>query len=156
MTQSKPNYESSRRKFLRTTGFIGGTVALGGLATGSVAADASNPPGLPGRIYADCRMFATKDATDLPPPRGNNAHSFDEIYHFTNGASGQLDVAEAAPGEEGFNGGRWSVTVVEWTINNPPVVCSDDEVHTHEAMGHINVIEEGARYFECPVVPLHE
>lgn len=154
MKDMKSTYETSRRRFVRATTIIAGTAALGGMATGTALADASDAPALPGRIYADGRMFATKDATDLPPPTGNNAHSFDEIFHFTNGASGQLDVAEAAPGERDFNGGRWSVTVVEWTIADPPVVKSDDEVHAHAAMGHIDVIAEGARYFECPVVPL--
>jgi hypothetical protein len=63
-----------------------------------------------------------------------------------------LDVGEAAPGDKDFNGGRWAVTVVEWTIDDPPVVRSDDAVHAH--MADIAVIEEGARYFQCPVVPL--
>lgn len=149
-----PDQTSSRRRFLRTTSAIAGALALGTAATGSATADASDPPALPGRIYADGDVFATKDATDLPPPSGDNAHSFDEIYHFTNGADGQLDVAEAAPGEHDFNGGRWSVTVVEWTVADPPVVTSDDEVHAHAS--DITVLEEGARYFECPVVPLRD
>lgn len=156
-TMKPPNRtcDPSRRRVLQSTGAVVGGLALGVSAIGSAAADPSNGHGLPGRIYADGRTFATRDNGDLPPPRGNNAHSYDEIYHFTNGAPGQLDVGEAAPGEQDFNGGRWSVTIVEWTINDPPVVKSDDEVHAHEAMGHINVIEEGARYFLCPVVPIN-
>ena len=156
MTQPNRRSHPSRRRFLQTTGVVAGGIALGVTATGSAAAGASNSPALPGRIYADGRLFATRDNGDLPPPSGNNAHSYDEIYHFTNGADGQLDVGEAAPGEQDFNGGRWSVTVVEWTISDPPVVKSDDEVHAHEALGHIEVIEEGARYFQCPVVPIQE
>ncbi|WP_137285503.1 twin-arginine translocation signal domain-containing protein [Halorussus salinisoli] len=152
MTKSNQTPNPTRRRFLRTTGVVTGALTLGITATGSSVADPSNNPALPGRVYADGRTFATKDATDLPPPKGNNEHSFDEIYHFTNGASGQLDVAEAAPGEQDFNGGRWSVTVVEWTISDPPVVKSDDEVHAHS--NDIDVVEEGARYFECPLVPL--
>lgn len=152
MTRPNRTFEPTRRRFLRTTGAVTGALALGITATGSGAADPSNNPALPGRVYADGRTFATKDATDLPPPKGNNEHSFDEIYSFTNGAPGQLDVAEAAPGERDFNGGRWSVTVVEWTIDDPPVVKSDDEVHAHAS--DIRVLAEGARYFECPLVPL--
>ena len=150
--QTPPN--SSRRRFLRTTGAVSGALALGSVAAGNALADASNNPALPGRVFADGRTFATRGVTDLPEPTGNNAHSYDEIYHFTNGADGQLDVAEAAPGEQEFNGGRWSVTVVEWTIEDPPVVKSDEEVHHYESQGKISVVERGARYFECPLVPL--
>lgn len=152
MRQPNRKRESSRRGFLRTVGLVASAVTLGGVATGTAAADASNNPAMPGRVYADGRKFATRGVTDLPPPKDGNEHSFDEIYHFTNGASGQLDVAEAAPGEHDFNGGRWSVTVVEWNITDPPVVTSDDEVHAHSS--DITVIAEGARYFECPLIPL--
>lgn len=147
-------HDWNRRRFLRTTGIVAGALALGGAATGSAAAGASNNPALPGRVYADGRTFATRDLTDLPPPSGGNEHSFDEIYVFVNGADGQFGVAEAAPGEPDFNGGRWSVTLVEWTIDDPPVVKSDDEVHAHSE--YIDVLQEGARYFECPLVPLGE
>lgn len=151
MTQDN-THDWDRRRFVRTTGIVAGALALGGVTTGSALADASNNPAMPGRVYADGRMFATRGLTDLPPPSDGNEHSFDEIYHFVNGAEGQLDVAEAAPGEQDFNGGRWSVTVVEWTIENPPVVKSDDAVHAHA--DYISVLQEGARYFECPLVPL--
>jgi hypothetical protein len=154
MTRQNRTDGPTRRRFLRTTGVVTGALALGVTATGSAAADPSNSPALPGRIYADGRLFATKDATDLPPPKGNNEHSFDELYVFVNGAEGQHAVSEAAPGERDFNGGRWSVTRVEWTVSDPPVVRSDDEVHAHA--DDIEVLEEGARYFECPLVPLKE
>lgn len=154
MAQPNPTTDSSRRRFLRLASTAAGAIAVGGVATGTAAADASNNPAMPGRVYADGRTFATRGLTDLPPPKGNNVHSFDEIYHFTNGAEGQLDVAEAAPGERDFNGGRWSVTMVEWTIDDPPVVKSDDEIHEHAE--YITVLQEGARYFECPLVPLEE
>lgn len=144
--------DTTRRRFLRTTGAVAGALALGAGAAGSAAADASNNPAMPGRVYADGHTFATRGLTDLPPPKEGNEHSFDEIYHFTNGAEGQLDVAEAAPGERDFNGGRWSVTVVEWTVPDPPVVTSDEGVHAHA--DDITVLAEGARYFECPLVPL--
>jgi hypothetical protein len=153
MTDSNQRPRPTRRRFVRTAGVVAGALALGPTAS-TVAADPSNNPALPGRVYADGRTFATKDATDLPPPRDGNEHSFDEIYHFVNGAAGQLDVAEAAPGERDFNGGRWSVTRVEWTIDSPPVVRSDDEIHA--LSDDIEVLEEGARYFECPLVPLDD
>ena len=154
MTNTNRTTDRSRRRFLRSTGLLAGTIALGGVAVGPVTADASNSPALPGRVYADDRLFATRDATDLPPPSDGNEHSFDEIYVFQgDSAEGQFPVAEAAPGEQDFNGGRWSVTVVEWTTD-PVLVTSDDDIHAREAAGEISVVAEGARYFECPLVQL--
>lgn len=154
MTRPTETTDPTRRRFLRTTGLLAGAVALGGFGPGSAVADASNAPGLPGRIYADDRLFATKDATDLPPPRGNNHHSFDVIYAFDGSAhQDQFPVAEAAPGERDFNGGRWAVTLVEWTTT-PSLVTNDEDVQDLIMSGDLNVIAEGARYFECPVVPL--
>lgn len=153
---TKPHAESdpTRRSVLRTTGLLVGGLTLGVGATSGVAADASNNPAMPGRVYANGQKFATRGLTELPPPKGRNDHSFDEIYHFTNGATGQLDVADAAPGERDFNGGRWSVTVLEWSISDPPIVTSDEAIMAHWA--DIEVMQEGARYFECPLVPLKE
>jgi hypothetical protein len=152
---NEPNQPAdvTRRRFVRATGLVAGTLALGTTTTGTVAADASNNPAKPGRIYAGGRLFATADVADLPPPQGNNAHSYDELYVFEGDvADGQVPVSEAAPGEQDFNGGRWSVTRVEWTIDNPPLVTS--AAAAHDNSDDIHVIEEGARYFECPLIPL--
>lgn len=149
MTPHQQTDGVSRRRVL---GLTAGALAVGGLAIEPVAAGAENNPAMPGRIYADGEMFATRGLTDLPPPTEDNEHSFDVIYHFTNGAEGQLDVGEAAPGDRDFNGGRWAVTVLEWTIQDPPVVTSHEAVHMH--WDDIDVVQVGARYFECPLVPL--
>lgn len=149
MNRTNPPNQT-RRGFLRRTGAVTGALALGVTATGIASADSTDHPAFPGRIYADSRLFATRDLTDLPAPNDNSEDSFDEIYVFANGADGQLPVAEAAPGESDYNGGRWSVTVVEWTMADPPVLTSDDAIHDH--IDYITVVEEGARYFECPLV----
>lgn len=49
--------------------------------------------------------------TDLSNTRAP-AHSFDTIYAFS-GAQ-DLNVAEAAPGDADYNGGRWRVQVVDY------------------------------------------
>lgn len=153
MTRQHTTPDPTRRRFLRTTGALASALALGVTATGSAAADASNNPEFGGRIYADDRTFATKGVTDLPPPT-NNENSFDELYVFQGAtAADQLPVAEAAPGEQDYNGGRWSVTVVEWTTT-PTLLTSDDAVHAAEMAGHLDVVAEGVRYFECPLVAL--
>jgi hypothetical protein len=42
---------------------------------------------------------------------GAPAHSFDTIYEFF---GAQLNVATAAPGDPGYNGGRWLVQGLDW------------------------------------------
>lgn len=106
-TPVPPTDGPSRRSFLRTTGVVAGGLALGVAATGSAAADASNNPAMPGRLYAADEVWGTSVLTALPPSTGNNADSFDKFFVVTNGVSGQLNVGEAAPGEQDFNGGRW-------------------------------------------------
>ena len=121
------------------------------LAVGPAAAN----PAFPGRVVADGTDFATRDLTDLPAPNGNNAHSFDTLYVVQNGVADQLAVAEAAPAETDYNGGRWAVTVVAWTDGaTPHELTSDDEVHQALADGDLEIIHEGVRYFESPLVPI--
>ncbi|KAB1188151.1 MULTISPECIES: hypothetical protein [Haloferax] len=154
MQENTNSGASTRRRFLRTTGVVAGALTLGVSAAGTAAADASNNPAKPGRIYADDRLFATADVTDLPKPNGRNDHSFDELYVFVDGS--QHAVTEAAPGERDFNGGRWSVTTVEWKESPTETVTNDDRLHELEASGDIVVIAEGVRYFECPMIPLND
>jgi hypothetical protein len=138
---------------------------LGGLAlwAGSVLAEA---PNFGPALYADGATYGTKGTTALPAPRPENRHSFDALYVITNSnnPAGQLPVAEAAPGNPAYNGGRWFTHTVEWTASGfmahgiVPVLKSADEVHDHEALGHL-VITEGSFpegppvYFQCPVLP---
>jgi len=106
-------------------------------------------------IYADGEVWATKGLADLPPPNGHNSQSFDKLFSFVNGAAGQLPVAEAAPGNLAYNGGRWNLQLVMWTIPNPPVVTSYDEIEMHDALGDLE-IGPGNRYFECPLLPVKQ
>lgn len=109
-------------------------------------------------IYADGQAWGTKGLSDLPAPNGRNDQSFDILYSFTNGAPGQLAVAEAAPGP-GYNGGRWNVMTATWTdaalaeLGELPVLMSDDEVLAHAAAGHIELASAN-RYFLCPLLPV--
>lgn len=126
-------------------------VATLALASGSAAAN----PALPGRIYADGDVFATRGVPDLPAPTDGNAHSFDVLYTFEGGADGQQTVAEAAPGERDFDGGRWAVTVVEWTDDaTPSSLTGDEDVQDAIDEGDLRVVTVGADYFECPLVPI--
>lgn len=113
-------------------------------------------------VYAGGDTFRTKDAADLPAPTGNNAHSYDAIHPFVDTAhADQFPVAEAAPREPGFNGGRWAVTRVAWTDDglaamggSPTLVTSSSQLYDLVDLGHIEVIDASPiRYFLCPLVP---
>lgn len=104
-------------------------------------------------IYADGVAWGTKGTTDLPAPNAHNRQSFDGLYKFTNGVEGQLPVAEAAPGNPAYNGGRWIEYFVTWNVTPP-----DDPITSFESLsswmvsGDVTVVESGS-YFQCPLLP---
>jgi len=126
----------------------------------------AGPPNFGPALYADGETYGTKGTTVLPAPNDYNRQSFDVLYVTTNSnnPAGQLSVAEAAPGNPAYNGGRWFTHTVEWTADGflahgiVPILKSADEVHYHEQLGHL-VITPGSFpdgppvYFQCPVLP---
>jgi len=121
----------------------------------SLSVCAAGPDFFTPAIYADGQAFTTKGVANLPPPNGHNSKSFDKLFRFLNGAEGQLPVAEAAPGNPDYNGGRWNLQLVTWTIGSPPLVTSYDEIEMYEGTGEL-VIVSGNTYFECPLLPLKQ
>lgn len=103
-------------------------------------------------IYADGEAWGTKGNGDLPAPTENNRQSFDGLYKFTNGAEGQLPVAEAAPGNTDYNGGRWIEYFVTWNVEAQHIT-SFDELQDHIDAGDVTVVESG-NYFQCPLLPV--
>jgi len=82
--------------------------------TAALAAPALALPGKPDfndHIFADGQAYGTKVVAMLPTPNGKNMQSFDKLFIITNGLEGQLPVAEAAPGNSDYNGGRWYTAV---------------------------------------------
>src|SRR5215212_7735918 len=74
------------------------------LATTAMAAGAGGVTGP--AFYVDGQLYRTVNTpTDLSGT-GAPASSFDTIYDF---GGLQPNVATAAPGDQGFNGGRWQV-----------------------------------------------
>ncbi len=67
-----------------------------------------------GTIY---RTVATP--TDLSGT-GAPSHSYDTIYEFS---GAQLNVATAAPGDAGYNGGRWMVHGLDWNTSYEDAVA---------------------------------
>ena len=136
----------------------------------TVAVPAFADPGKPDfapHVYADGEAWGTKATTTLPAPRGNNLHSFDKLFVFTNGAEGQLPVGEAAPGNRAYNGGRWLTWTATWIEPLPhpkPVLTSYDgggpsSIMFHANLGHF-ILTPGSPeggpppYFQCPLLPV--
>ena len=120
-------------------------------------------------LWGDGELWATKGVATLPPPNGRNNQSFDVLYVIinSNNPMGQLPVAEAAPRNFHYNGGRWFTHTVEWTESGfdahgtVPVLTSQEDVLLHYDLGHL-IITPGSPdpvlgppdYFECPLLPL--
>ena len=136
---------------LRKISFIVMVLALGLVMAVPAFADRGKPDFSAG-VFADGEAWGTKATTTLPGPNGKNDQSFDEIFVFANGAAGQLPVAEAAPGNPHYNGGRWSVYVATWNVE-PVLLTSYDEVMSHVQNGDI-ILEDAEVYFQCPLLPV--
>ena len=134
----------------------------------SLAGVLSANPGKPDfspALYGDGEVWGTKGAAALPAPNGRNNQSFDKLFVFVNGAPGQLPVAEAAPRNRAYNGGRWFTHTAMWTTagmtaHNPlPVLMSYEEIQLHEGLGHLAIAPGSPSggppaYFECPLLPV--
>jgi hypothetical protein len=135
------------------------------LTAGAALADPGKPNFMPS-LYADGDVYGTKGTTTLPAPTANNLQSFDVLYAVSNSNNpeGQLPIAEAAPGNPEYNGGRWFTHTVEWTAQGfathgiVPVLTSQEDVLQHDSLGEL-VVTPGsfpggpAVFFECPVLP---
>lgn len=116
-------------------------------------------------VYADGEAWGSTFTTVLPAVKPQTAQSYDKLFAFVNGAAGQLAVAEAAPGNRNYNGGRWYVHTAMWTAAGVaayatlPVLKSYDEVQYQMSMGYL-VIAPGSPmggpppFFQCPLLPV--
>ena len=111
-------------------------------------------------FYVDGQLYRTVGTpTDLSAT-GAPDHSFDTIYDF---GGLQLNVATAAPGDAGYNGGRWRVhglsftnyaaAVSQFDANGSGNLDSAAEVQAALAAGaatDLGVVKS----FVCPVIKL--
>lgn len=124
-------------------------------------------PSFDAALWADGELWATTAVTRIPSPRGNDRQSFDALYVITNSnhPGGQLPVAEAAPRNPLFNGGRWFTHTVTWTPagfdahGTVPILTSRADVLLHAGLGHLEITEGSPpdgppAYFECPLLPV--
>jgi len=144
----------------RPTRVVGAVVAgVAGLALG-LASPASAGVGGPA-FYVDGEFYRTVGTpTDLSRT-GAPAHAWDVIYDF---GGVQANVAEAAPGDTDYNGGRWQVhaltfpsgyaaAVASGDLDGDGVLDSAEEVQAALAAG--TAVDGGVvRQFECPAIPL--
>lgn len=114
-------------------------------------------------FYVDGQLYRTVGTPTGFSSTGAPDHSFDTIYAFP-ASAGQPNVATAAPGDPGFNGGRWRVQVLSFT-NYPAALAaydangsgdfdSDEEVLAAIAGGAATTSPGPS--FECPVIPLSQ
>jgi hypothetical protein len=125
-----------------------------GSATATGAGGVTGPA-----FYVDGQLYRTVNTpTDLTGT-GAPAHSFDTIYAF---GGLQPNVATAAPGEAGYNGGRWHVQILAFPSgyaaavasadsNSSNDIDSDEELNAAFVAGTATVSGSGPS-FVCPVI----
>lgn len=138
-------------------------LALLGLALLSTSVYAGGSTRVAQAIWAHGELYDTviTPTSFIAPPE----HSTDIIYSFMmSGLSGQRSVAESAPRDPEYNGGRWNVQMVVFTpagiaAHDPDgngivnfELTNAEDVLAHEALGHI-IINDANFYFECPLLP---
>ena len=112
-------------------------------------------------FYVDGQVYRLVDTlTDLSRT-GAPTHAWDVIYEFF---GAQLNVAEAAPGDTDYNGGRWQVhglvfpngsaaAVADGDTDGDGVLDSTAEVSAAPTAG--GAIDTGIiKQFEYPAIPL--
>ena len=136
-------------------------VAVLGVAGAAMAAGSGGVSGP--SIYVDGTLYRTVGTpTDLSNT-GAPDSSFETIYDF---GGVQPNVAEAAPGDPGFRGGRWQVHALSFNTSYAATVAA----HDSNGSGNLDSTAEidaaladpglgGAtdlgvvKLFECPVIP---
>ncbi|MGM0385742.1 MAG: hypothetical protein ACQERF_07165 [Actinomycetota bacterium] len=132
------------------------------IAAGALALPAAASAGVTGpAFWVDGAMYRTvATPTDLSHT-GAPAHSFDVIYDL---GAHQANVANAAPGDRDYNGGRWMVHAVTFPggyaaalasgdADGDGVLDSDHELMMAMAAG--DAVDGGVvAQFVCPVIPL--
>lgn len=138
-------------------------IALLAVSLTAAAAYAGGATRASNAIWAHDELYDTviTPTSFVAPPE----HSTDIIYSFMmSGLMGQRSVADNAPRDPSYNGGRWSVRMVTFTPLGVSVhdqdndgyvdfeLTNDSQVLEHEALGHL-VINDANFYFECPMLP---
>ena len=119
----------------------------------AMAAPAFALPGKPsstGVIYADGDLYRSKAAANLPAPNDHNLQSYDMLVAI----DGQPPVAEAAPGDTNYNGGRWYAVSAAWIGGMPVLITSFDQLMSEVDAGHVVIDTSNPGFVECPLLRL--
>jgi hypothetical protein len=88
---------------------------------------------------------------DFGPIKLRPGNKVAPIWVFTNGAAGQRNVIDVAPGDRGYSP-LWRVVMVTWTDDaNPRVLRSASQVRAAAAGGEVTLKRTGT-VVNCPVV----
>lgn len=98
-----------------------------------------------GTIYAHDMMYQTIATPATLPNQGN----FDTIYVL---GEPYANVADAAPGDMNYNGGRWEVRPIEWLTISPKQFTNAEDIRAAAMAGQIAIGDVVTR-FECPLIP---
>lgn len=111
-------------------------------------------------FYVDGEQYRTVGTPTDFTGTGAPDHSFDTIYAI----DGQPNVATAAPGDDGYNGGRWRVHALSFDDYAAAVDAVDandsgdidSAAEVHDALTQGLATDDGVvRSFLCPVIPAH-
>lgn len=143
------------RRFLTLSLVVAASAVIAAAASAAGAGGVTGPA-----FYVDGQLYRTVNTpTDLSGT-GAPDRSFDTIYDF---GGLQPNVATAAPGDPGYNGGRWRVhalsfasyatAVQQFDSNNSGDIDSNAELQATLAAGA--AIDTGiVKSFVCPVIKL--
>lgn len=142
-------------------------IAIASLAAALPSFAAKGKPGFVGSLWGDGQLWSSKFTTEIPAPNDNNVQSYDMLFVIINSNNpyDQFPVAEAAPGNTNFNGGRWFVHTAWWTeqglasYGTVPVITSYADLLEEVMIGNMGFAPgspEGGPppYFQCPVLPV--
>lgn len=124
------------------------------LAAGNGAGGVTGPA-----FYVDGELYRTVGTPTDFLGTGAPLHSYDTIYDI----AGQPNVATAAPGDPGYNGGRWMVHALTFTNYASAVAAVDanmsgdiDSAAEVQAAIDAGFVTDDTvvRRFECPVIPV--
>jgi hypothetical protein len=139
----------------RTLMALGAAIAVAAIPGNALAGGPPAPA-----FYVNGVVYRTVGTpTDLTGT-GAPAHSFDTIYEFF---GAQMNVATAAPGDAGYNGGRWIVQGLDWNSTYADAVAqhggTNDVIDTNAEIASVLADADagGATTFEvkrfvCPVI----
>jgi hypothetical protein len=118
------------------------------LSVAATTAAAGGPPSL--AFYVDGERYRTVGTPTDFSGTGAPVSSFDRIYVL---GDGLVNVAESAPGDRDYNGGRWMVLPVSWNVA-PMQLTSAEQVEMYAAQGALTIAGSPVKQFECPVIPV--